>query len=142
MRRAFYGVPSKSAPQRKTPCAEPPKSGERWGFPQNHEIFFYQLKRKFVNHFARSARSIFSLEKAKITLFAFSPYAKAQAGKVKPRHFDNGVPLKMPRRGKPLAQSRQQAANAGVVLKITENRRRQLAEIFVNFFSKKSKSHF
>ena len=53
---------------------------------------------------------------------------------MKPRHFDNGVPLKMPRQGKPLAQSRQQAANAGVVLKITENRRRQLAEIFVKVF--------
>ena len=49
MRRAFYGVPSKSAPQRKTPCAEPPKSGERRGFPKTHEIFFCQLKRKFVN---------------------------------------------------------------------------------------------
>ena len=49
MRRAFCGVPRKGAPQRKTPCAEPPKGGERRGFPQNHEIFFCQLKRKFVN---------------------------------------------------------------------------------------------
>ena len=32
--------------------------------------------------FARFARSLFSLEKAKTTLFAFSPYAKAHAGKV------------------------------------------------------------
>ena len=37
-------------------------------------------------------------------------------------------PEKARRRGKPLAQSRQQAANARVFLKITENRRRQLAE--------------
>ena len=43
-------------------------------------------------------------------------------------------PEKARRRGKLRAQSRQQAANAGVFLKITENRRRQLAEIFVNFF--------
>ena len=109
MRRAFYGVPSKSAPQRKTPSAEPPKSGERRGCPQTHEIFFCQLKRKFVNllpqrgktpsaagarrlspknqafrsiSFARFARRLFSLEKAKTTLFAFSPYAKAHVGKV------------------------------------------------------------
>ena len=54
MRRALYGVPRKGAPQRKTPCAEPQKGGERRGFPQNHEIFFCQLKRKFVNILAAS----------------------------------------------------------------------------------------
>ena len=43
-------------------------------------------------------------------------------------------PEKARRRGKLRAQSRQQAANAGVFLKITENRRRQLAKIFVNSY--------
>ena len=103
-------APKKGAKREKTP-QKTPKGVWTAVSPLNHGKPQATARRDFREFF---------FEKAKTTFFAFSPYAKAQAGKVKPRHFDNGVPLKMPRRGKPLAQSRQQAANAGVVLKITE----------------------
>ena len=57
MRRTFYGVPSKSAPQRKTPCAEPPKSGERRGFPKPHDFLFHQLETKSVNRLPQRGKT-------------------------------------------------------------------------------------
>ena len=107
MRRAFYGVPSKSAPQRKTPSAEPPKSGERWGFPQSQEIFFCQLKRKFVNFFSKKQKSHF-------LLFPFTPQ-KRRTERGECENFDNKRALKHFRRGE---KRRQPQACGGCPLKI------------------------
>ena len=47
--RVLYGVPSKCAPQRKTPTVSG-KSRGPWGCPQTHGKKFYQLKTFFVNY--------------------------------------------------------------------------------------------
>ena len=76
------------------------------------------------------------LEKAKITLFAFSPHSgELHAGKVKPRHFDKGVLLNMPRRGK-LRLLRPKGGQWGF-LPLTAFRRQQPAEERVNCVSSK-----
>ena len=49
MRRAYYGVPLKSAPQRKTPNVAPLIKRRALGLSSNHGKKFYQLKTFFVN---------------------------------------------------------------------------------------------
>ena len=88
MRRDFdKGVLINIAPQRGETAASMPRNFARQrtaGFPLPHGKFFRQLKRIFVNK---------TLEKAKTALFAFSPTSEElHTGKVKPRHFYNGVP--------------------------------------------------
>ena len=120
MRRAFYGVPSKSAPQRKTPCAEPPKSGERRGFPKTHKIFFCQLKRKFVNlsphlfceirakYFARSLNFILREAKRRFCLSA-PDLPQGTCGKSECGDFDNKRAVTDRRREKTGGQPAQRA---------------------------------
>ena len=89
-----------------------------------------------------SREAFLSLSESKNHTFDFFPLRESADRKGECGARFMVCPEKARRRGKLRAQSRQQAANAGVFLKITENRRRQLAEIFVNNLSKKSKSHF
>ena len=76
-------------------------------------------------------RFLLSLAKAKITLFAFAPCtARAVRRKrVKPRHSYNGVPRKMPRRGR-----NHRLVRAAVSPSNRKNHRQQPAEIFTRHF--------